>query len=233
MGYKSYRAKKKSLRTPAHKKQGFFLFVNINTSVVKWDNVIWSQEAHFEVFNRKNCTFVHRRRLEYDQPFNFVPKVQGSSGCVSVWGFIADGARGPQVMHSGKLNGGACAKVIEETFPLFIENTFDSSNQNWMFMHGNAPSRRSKYTLKCFESKSIKIIKWFAVSPNRNPIENIWDLIDKKLKKTKPTNVKELEQMIQTIWYGVTCLQCKVLVGSMPRRIGRCIRSTGGTFNKY
>ena len=49
----------------------------------------------------------------------------------------------------------------------------------------------------------------------------------------KPTNVKELEQMIQTIWNGITYLQCKVLVDSMPRRIDRCIKSVGGTFSKY
>ena len=49
----------------------------------------------------------------------------------------------------------------------------------------------------------------------------------------KLTNVKELEQMIQTIWDRITCLQCKVLVDSMPRRIDRCIKCDGGTFSKY
>ena len=66
-------------------------------------------------------------------------------------------------MYAGKLNRGAYVKVIEEALPLFIENTFDSSNQNWMLMHDNAPSHRSKYTLKWFENKGIKIIKWLAV----------------------------------------------------------------------
>ena len=91
-------------------------------------------------------------------------------------------------------------------------------------MHDNAPSHRSKYTLKWFENRGIKVIKWAAVSPDLNPIENLWDFIDKKLKKMKPINVKELEQMILTIWNGITCLRCKVLVDSMPRRIDRCIK---------
>ena len=49
----------------------------------------------------------------------------------------------------------------------------------------------------------------------------------------KPTNVKELEQIIQTIWDQITCLQCKPLVDLMPRRIDRCIKCSGGTFSKY
>ena len=126
--------------------------------------------------------------------------MQDGGGCVSVWNCIADGARSPLLMYSGKLNGDAYVKAIEEALPLFVENIFDSSNQNWMFMYDNALSRRSKYTLKWFENKGIKIMKWPAVSPDLNPIENLWDLIDKKLKKMKPANVKELEQIIQTIW---------------------------------
>ena len=85
--------------------------------------------------------------------------MQGGGGCVNVWDCIAGGAKGSLGMYSGKLNEGAYVKVIEEALPLFIENTFDSSNQNWMFMHDNSPLHRSKYTLKWFENKGIKIIK--------------------------------------------------------------------------
>ena len=76
-------------------------------------------------------------------------------------------------------------------------------------------------------------MKWPSVSRDLNPIENLWDFIDNELRKMKPTNVKELEQMIQTIWDRITCLQCKVLVDSMARRIYRCIKCGGGTFSKY
>ncbi|CAF4779046.1 unnamed protein product, partial [Rotaria socialis] len=57
--------------------------------------------------------------------------------------------------------------------------------------------------------------------PDLNPIENLWDHIDKKLTQMKPTNATQSEQMIQTIWSGITYLQCKTLVDSMPRRINQ------------
>ncbi|CAF3698375.1 unnamed protein product [Rotaria socialis] len=90
----------------------------------------------------KNHTFVRRLRSEADQPFNFVPKVQG-----------------------GGVDGRAYLKIIEEALPSFIENGFASSNKNWMFMHGNAPPHRSKYTMKWLQDKGIKVMKWPAISP--------------------------------------------------------------------
>ena len=83
-------------------------------------------------------------------------------------------------MYSGKLNGGAYGKAIEKALPLCIANTFDSSNQNWMFMHDNTPSCRAKHTLKWLENQGIKTIKWPAVSPHIDSIENLWDFIEKK-----------------------------------------------------
>ncbi|CAF4596291.1 unnamed protein product [Rotaria socialis] len=133
--------------------------------ICEWNNIIWSDEAHFEVLNRKNRTFVRRLRSEADQPFNFVPKVQDGGGSISVWECMASGARGPLVTYSGKVDGRAYVKIIEEALPSFIENAFDSSNKNWMFMRDNAPPHRSKYTMKWLQDKGIKVMEWPVTSP--------------------------------------------------------------------
>ncbi|CAF4884106.1 unnamed protein product [Rotaria socialis] len=167
--------------TPVHKKQRFLFAREHQYWSQEWNNIIWSDEAHFEVLNRKNRTFVRRLRSEADKPFNFVAKVQG-----------------------GGVDGRAYVKIIEKFLPSFIENAFDSSNKNWIFMHDNAPPHRSKYTMKWLQDK-----------------ENLWDHIDKKLTQMKPTNVTQSEQMVQTIWSGITYLQCKTLVDSMPCHINQ------------
>ena len=38
-----------------------------------WKNVIFSDESHFEVFNRKNRSYVRRLPSESDKPFCFRP----------------------------------------------------------------------------------------------------------------------------------------------------------------
>ena len=195
--------------------------------------VIWSDEADFEVLNRKNRTLVRRLKSESSEPFNFVPKVQGDGGIVSVWGCMSTGARGPLVIYNGRLNGPAYVKVIEEALPLFIENTFDASCDDYVYMHDNAPCHRSKYTTDWLKNHNINVLKWPSNSPDLNCIEHVWDYIDKELRKLKPTNVSQLQEMILQLWREFTPIQCQRLVDSMPRRINQCILARGKTFNKY
>ena len=82
---------------------------------------------------------------------------------------------------------------------MFIDNTFDSSNKQWLFMQDNVPPHRSAYSIKWFKTHKILLLKRSATSPDLNPIENLWDYIDKELQKMKPKNVTELQQMIQNI----------------------------------
>ena len=53
------------------------------------------------------------------------------------------------------------------------------------------------------------MVKWSATSHDLNPIENLWDYIDKKLPKMKPKKIDELQQMIEDIWFGVTSIHCQ------------------------
>ena len=86
------------------------------------------------MFIRKNRSFVRRLKSESNQPFNFLPSVHGGGGHVSVWGCMSADARDPLVIYSGIVNGPAYIKIIEEALQTFIENSFDSSHKQWVFM---------------------------------------------------------------------------------------------------
>ena len=102
---------------------------------------------------------------------------------------MSSGARGPWVTYSGKVAGPAYVKIIEEALQLFIENTFDAHADDYIFIHDNAPPHRSKFEMQWLKSNGSKVLKWPATSPDLNSIENMWDHIDKQLKKMKPTNL--------------------------------------------
>ena len=143
---------------------------------------------------------------------------------------LSGGARDPLVIYSGKVNGPVYIKTIAEAWQTFIENAFDSSNKQWVFMQDNATPYRLAYSMKWFKNNHINKLKWPATSSHLNSTENLWNYIDKILQKMKPKNIDELQQMIQDIWCKVISMHCQPLFNSMPNRIKQCIKFRRGLF---
>ena len=68
-----------------------------------------------------------------------------------------------------------------------------------------------------------------AKSPDLNPIENIWSIIDEKTyKDPAPKTMKELKRRLRFAWKNVTLDTLKELAHSMPRRLENAIKNNGG-----
>ncbi|CAF2023710.1 unnamed protein product [Rotaria magnacalcarata] len=152
------------MRKPAQIKQRLTFARDHQYWTTELNNVIWIDEAHFEVLSRKNGSLIRRLKSENNEPFNFVLRVQGGGGSVSVWECVC--------IRSNKYRLG--------------------------FMQDNAPPHQSKFAMLNWPASSPDS------SPDSNPIENLWDYFDKELRKLKPTNVRQLQTMIEDLWKSVT-----------------------------
>ncbi|CAF4580801.1 unnamed protein product, partial [Didymodactylos carnosus] len=187
-----------------------------------WKCVAFSDESHFEVLNRKNRSFVRRLRSEQDKPFNVRARAQGGGGCVSVWGCMTAEGIGPLTVYKGRVNGKKYIDMLNLSLPSFIKKRF-KPGQKWYFMQDNAPCHTCKFSKQWFEKKKYKLMRWPAASPDLNPIENLWDYIDKKLTHHRLSTAHELETIIKKLWSEINPETCNKLVESMPRRLQSCI----------
>ncbi|CAF3997138.1 unnamed protein product [Rotaria magnacalcarata] len=207
-GYKSYTTKRKPYRKPSHCSARLKLAKQCSDwNFSDWKTVIFSDESHFEVFNRKNKSFVRRLPSESDKPFNFQPRVQGGGGSISVCGIMTAKGVGSLAFYDGHVT---C-----------------------YYVQDNAPCHKSAFSMKWLKKNKINLLDWPAVSPDFNAIENLWDIIDNKLNDYRLNNVNDLQQAILEIWTKISNETCDNLVWSMPRRIKKCVCVKGNTSAKY
>uniref|UniRef100_A0A9J7XDV8 Tc1-like transposase DDE domain-containing protein n=1 Tax=Cyprinus carpio carpio TaxID=630221 RepID=A0A9J7XDV8_CYPCA len=100
-------------------------------------------------------------------------------------------------------------------------------DEDFVFQHDLAPAHSAKTTGKWFTDQGITVLNWPANSPDLNPIENLWDIVKRKLRDTRPNTLDELKAAIEASWASITPQQCHRLIASMPRRIEAVISAKG------
>ena len=69
--------------------------------------------------------------------------------------------------------------------------------------------------------------EWPAQSPDLNPIENLWSIIDLKTEDREPKNEEELFEILNEAWESTPPDILENLLESMPRRCQMVIDSKG------
>ncbi len=87
---------------------------------------------------------------------------------------------------------------------------------------------KSRLSMAWFADNQVEVMDWPARSPDLNPIEHIWSMIDQRISGS----LAQLEEELVRQWNAVTRTECVNLIESMPERIRLCLKAQGGYF-KY
>jgi len=146
-----------------------------------------------------------------------------------VWGCFTEYGIGNLCYIEGKLNGEGYRKILADDF-IGTLNKFNLDINDVVFQQDNDPKHVANLTKKWFEDNNVTLLDWPPQSPDLNPIEHLWDEVDRRLRNL-PGQIhskKDLWEKIQQVWNDIEIDTCSKLIESMPNRLADVIKAKGG-----
>ena len=106
-----------------------------------------------------------------------------------------------------------------------------------IFMQDNASCHTPKSTTAWLQSYNISVMGkgvWPVNSPDLNPIENLWAILEKELKsgKNTPNNLASIEKSLHAAWSRIKPETLRNMIRSLPDRIKSVIKAKGKFVNQ-
>ncbi len=109
------------------------------------------------------------------------------------------------------LNATVYLSIVADHVHPFMTTVYTSSDG--YFQQDNAPCHKAQTISDWFleHDNEFTLLKWPPQSPDLNPIEHLWDVVEREIHimDVQPTNLQELCDAIMSIWTKISeeCFQ--------------------------
>lgn len=222
--------RKPLISTINKKKRLKFVKTHIKKDSAFWNSIIWSDESKFELFGTKKRQRVWRKRGEGLLDCNLRKTVKHGGGSIMVWGCFAANGVGELVLVDGIMTGSSYVDIVRENVKKSARNLH--LGRRFLFQQDNDPKHTSKVAKDFFKTNKINVLEWPPQSPDLNPIENLWAILEASVPIEQRKNKHEFFKTLQQAWNSITLDTTSKLVNSMPRRL-LAVKKTKGGATKY
>lgn len=225
-GIRSYfKIKKPLLRKQNVKKRLQFAKKYVNKPLSFWKTILWTDESKYELKNTKRrarvyCKPTERLKTKYTQG-----TVKHGGGSLLVWGCFSWKGVGKIVKIDGIMTGESYVNILKENL---VPSVKKIGLGRYVFQQDNDPKHTSKVAKQYFVKKKMKMLEWPPQSPDLNPIEHLWGVLDARIPIESRKNGRDFWEGIQTAWDSISVDILHKLVESMPNRLQEVIASKGG-----
>jgi hypothetical protein len=224
LGMKSHYAVQKPFVNDINRvKRLNFALEHIDKPLSFWRQAIFTDESPF--------TFVsHYTERCWRRPGErFIPECTIATvkhdGKINVWGGFS--YYGVLKLHhiEGIMTGETYTEILDTVFYPEAKRLF--GNRKFMLVEDNDPKHTSKVAKLWQATHPVNRLDWPAQSPDLNPIENLWSILDRRCGLRRANSDKELFQILTHAWESLPIGLLQHLADSMPKRLKACIESNG------
>ncbi|GBM55978.1 Transposable element Tcb2 transposase [Araneus ventricosus] len=171
-----------------------------------------------------------RQAHEAMDPGCQVGTLQGHGGSIMVWGVFSWQFLESLVPLPTSLNAIRYVELLGDNLHPFM--LYCRPHGNGVFQQDNCTSRRSRLATVWLDehSSDFSVMNWPLRSPDLNPIEHLWDVLEKSVKAhhTTPATLTELWTALADVWQAIPVERFRKLGESMLRRVAAIIKARGG-----
>ena len=187
----------------------------------QWNLVHFSDESKFNLFRSDVKKFVRRKNRELISSQCVKKTVKFVVGTVMLWGMVSSAGVGPIVRFHGNINASVYKELLRHhSLPHLHKETVE----NPISMQDNEPCHKVETELSFLEEEGIAVMKWPPQSPDMNPTENVWKIIEEKAQNRNPQNMDDLWGFLKEEWESITTIFCKKFISSCGRRCNEVIQ---------
>lgn len=193
-----------------------------------WDKVIFSDEKKFNLDGPDGLQYYwHDLRKD---PKTCMSRNFGG-GSVMVWGAFSLIGKLQLQWISTRMNSDKFIELLDFSLVTDAEHLM---GKDYIFQQDNASIHKSKVTKTWLNERKINVLEWPSVSPDLNPIENLWGIIAREVyaKDRQYLTIESLKIAISEAWLNISPNTIINLVNSMTNRLISVIEAKGGN-TKY
>ena len=186
---------------------------------VNWDTVVFSDECKIAL-HRNTLKVLRKRDSRRKRP------IPSHSPRVGVWSAFSSRGLFPIVFYEGSLNTDSYCGVLNEDLLATADILYPDG---YSFIQDNAPCHSANTTTAWLQGHNVNTLPWPLISPDLNPIENVWSILKVRVEKRQPKTKAELKTAIEEEWHMIGDATMQNLVTSMVKHLRLCIFSHGNS----
>uniref|UniRef100_A0A1I7WIJ5 DDE_3 domain-containing protein n=1 Tax=Heterorhabditis bacteriophora TaxID=37862 RepID=A0A1I7WIJ5_HETBA len=193
---------------------------HLTWSTADWTKVLFSDDSKFNCFGSDGKKYVRHRLGEELMLKCTIPTIKHGGGSVMVCAVFNRNGPGPLHIVEGIMDSTSYVRILGENILPYVRS--QRLGRNWIFQQNN--DLKTQVTPR---NKKITKMEWPSQSSDLNPIEHLWNDVEKEVQRQKPSNIKALEAVIKKAWAQISVQRCANLVDFMPRRCAVIINNFG------